>query len=80
METWKVGPRYKLLTLLGSGSYGAVCKALDVEAGNRRQGLRRPIIHFIRTHHHHVSLAAAAAAFSSSVPFRPSPPAAVCKV
>ena len=31
-ETWKVGARYRLLSVLGCGSYGAVCKAADVHA------------------------------------------------
>ena len=41
METWKVGPRYKLISVLGCGSYGAVCKAVDLNARNRLVALKR---------------------------------------
>ena len=33
MDTWKVGGRYQLIALLGCGSFGAVCKALDTRTG-----------------------------------------------
>ena len=33
VDTWKVGSRYQLIALLGCGSFGAVCKALDKRTG-----------------------------------------------
>jgi mitogen-activated protein kinase 1/3 len=33
VDTWKVGGRYQLIALLGCGSFGAVCKALDKRTG-----------------------------------------------
>ena len=32
VETWKTGARYRLISVLGHGSFGAVCKARDVLA------------------------------------------------
>ena len=36
-----MGTRYQLLTVLGVGSYGAVCKARDRRAGGRLVALKR---------------------------------------
>lgn len=33
INDWKIGPKYKFLKILGSGSYGSVCDAIHVKTG-----------------------------------------------
>lgn len=40
VETWRIGTNYRLVSVLGCGSFGAVCKALDTDA-NRVVALKR---------------------------------------
>ena len=41
VETWRIGSGYRLVSVLGCGSFGAVCKALDLSSNNRLVALKR---------------------------------------
>ncbi|XP_024380588.1 mitogen-activated protein kinase mpkB isoform X1 [Physcomitrium patens] len=45
-QLWSVGPRYKLQAHVGSGSYGDVCRAMDLEFGQTVALKRVPDVFF----------------------------------